>query len=158
MSVVQGSFNHPFLIKLRKSFMNIGACSLAAGLMKGCAGVYLVENPTYGLYSAPATIYPPWTVQSIRIAIERVMNPVSTGAKRIAFCWACDVFRLTTRATLSSLNRLRIARTISSPPSITIFAITHHSLQAPSCVCISYGGLIYTSCHQLRYDQTHRLS
>src|SRR5699024_9891140 len=94
---------------------------------------------------------------STRIVMERFMNPVSTAANRIALACAWDVFLRITGTTLSAPSRFLIERTNSSPPSISIF-ITHHSLQAPSCGDISYDGLIYTSCRQSVYGQTHLLS
>src|SRR5699024_67613 len=136
---------------------NIGACSRAAGRMKGCAPpLKRVPNSTYGLYSAPAVIYPANPVTSIRIVIERFMKPVSTAANRIALACASDVFLRITGTTLSALNRYLIERTNSSAPSISIL-ITLHSLQEQSSVCISYDGLIYTSCRQSVYGQMHRL-
>src|SRR5699024_9997493 len=116
-----------------------------------------VPNSTYGLYSAPAVIYPASPVMSNRIVIDRFMKPVSTAANRIALACACVVLLRITGITLSAPKRSLMERTNSSPPSISIF-ITHHSLQAPSCVCISYGDLIYTSCRQLIHGQTLHLS
>src|SRR5699024_2621325 len=94
---------------------------------------------------------------STRIVMERFMNPVSTAANRIALACAWDVFLRITGTTLSAPSRFLIERTNSSEPSISIF-ITHHSLQAPSCVCISSDDLIYTFVHQSAHGQTHHLS
>src|SRR5699024_2121544 len=103
-----------------------------------------------------AVIYPASPEISNRIVIERFMKPVSTAANRIALACACDVFLRITGTTLSAPKRFLIDRTNSSEPSISIF-ITHHSLQAPSCGDISSDGLIYISCRQSVYGQTHRL-